>query len=44
MKILEFNFWKDSNEKYLNFGVKYSLNIHKLDFGIILVQMWLKFL
>jgi hypothetical protein len=23
MKILELNFWNDSNEKYLNFGARY---------------------
>jgi hypothetical protein len=43
MKILELNFWKDFNEKYLNFSVKYRSKIPKLDFGIILVKMWLKF-
>jgi len=37
------NFWKDFNEKYLNFGAKYRQNIHKLNFDIILVKMWLKF-
>ncbi len=43
MKILELNFWKDPNEKYLNFRAKYRENIHKFDVGIILVKMWLKF-
>jgi hypothetical protein len=38
MKILELNFWNDSNEKYLNFGAKYRKYINKLDFGIF----WLK--
>ncbi len=43
MKILELNIWKDFNKKYLNFSAKYTLNIHKLDFGIIWVKMWIKF-
>jgi hypothetical protein len=43
MKILELNFWKDFNEKYLNFNAKYRLNIHKLDFSIIWAKLWIKF-
>ncbi len=43
MKILEFNFWKDFNEKYLILSAKYRLDIHKLGFSIIRVKMWLKF-
>ncbi len=35
MQILELNFSKDNNEKYLNFSAKYRLNIHKLEFDII---------
>jgi hypothetical protein len=34
MKILELNLWKDYNEKYLDVGAKYRLNIDELDFGI----------
>ncbi len=36
-------FWKDSNEKYLNRGAKYRLNIHKLNFDIIWVKICIKF-
>jgi hypothetical protein len=43
IKILELNFWKDFNEKYLNFGAKYRLNIHELDFGIIRFKYGLSF-
>ncbi len=43
MKIFELNFWKDFDEKCLNFSAKYRLNIHKLDVGIICVKIWLKF-
>ncbi len=42
MKILEPSFWRDFSEKRLNFSAKYRYNIHKLDFGIILVKMGLK--
>jgi hypothetical protein len=31
---LVLNFRKDYNEKYLNVGEKYRLNIDELDFGI----------
>jgi hypothetical protein len=43
MKILELNFWKDFNEKYLILSAKYRSKIHKLGFSIISVKMWLKF-
>ena len=37
------NFWKDFYEKYFNFDAKDWQNVPKLDFGIILVKIWLKF-
>jgi hypothetical protein len=42
MKILKLNFWKGSNEKYANDGVKDKQSIHILDVGRREVQMWLK--
>jgi hypothetical protein len=32
MKILELNFWKNFDEKYLNLSAKNRLKIHKLWF------------